>query len=852
VGRADSSQGDTVRLARLTALAAVLAAGALPASAAAAKPRCFGKPATIVVTGKSGHGTKGDDVIVVRRRAGAQVDGGLGTDRICGSPGRDRLDGGGDNDRIDGRAGRDALHGGPGADVLRRRAGDTVEDAGAGDRINGRRLRNVARLRPGVVRPAGARVVDPRHLTVAAGARVARGKTLVVPAGARNPTGAIGRVVSVRRSGRRQAVRLSPLPLDAAYSKLSVRTEGTVGELALSAASKSALKPKFDCKSASGAGPVIEVEADYSKLKFVAEVGNVYGPSLLVMFTGKVRYALNFAFKGQYTCRLKTGQAKIFIPVYGPLGVQIQPAYELTVAQGEFGGTFAWEPRVAYGFFRSRSSGNYDVKELNSEKTVEVYGTAGAELFLGTNIEVSGGGRVGVGGSFGPVASAKARLSSSGWCVSVDAAVRGQLTASADVFFKDWSFAIGTITSPAFELFERCGGGGGGTGGAPGSSPGAEASWNPGPAPAVSLAPGDPVCALSTMPRLSGDGRWLYYAECLSGIARVSLAGGGYGRLPAAPGDEVADPAWPFPNYRYPMAASRDGRYLLVSLERRVNNPSSPYTNFNHDVYRYDAVTEGWQRADVAGAGGTSEYPRAASGGRKPGGISADGRIGVFSTYAPLLSSDRDADIDSYGRDFTAGATERLTFPSCQSGGAGGVALSDDGLTAAFDRCSNSSAGTCNGPNVFVRDRAAGTTSRLTANCGSLLDMSSDGRFVLTSSYPIGGHGLELFDRATGAVAALGPTRTFVTDGAISDDGRYVAYADQPESSNVGPVYRIDRAANSRSRVDTVPQAGERCTYTSWPSFDLSSDGQTVAYAACGVPAGSQSGATRIYLARFG
>lgn len=106
----------------------VLFAGMLP-DAAAARPRCRGKRATVVGTTTADRlkGTSSRDVIVGRAgddridgRGGADlICGGRGDDRVRGAAGADRLWGGpGDNDVINGGANGDRIVGGPGrADV---------------------------------------------------------------------------------------------------------------------------------------------------------------------------------------------------------------------------------------------------------------------------------------------------------------------------------------------------------------------------------------------------------------------------------------------------------------------------------------------------------------------------------------------------------------------------------------------------------------------------------------------------------------------------------------------------------------------------------------------------------------
>lgn len=102
--------------------------GAGPAGAGARVPRCGGRAATIVGTGRRDvlRGTRKRDVIaalggndLVRALGGDDlVCGGPGADRLLGGPGADRLLGQSGGDRLLGQAGRDLLVGGAGADRL--------------------------------------------------------------------------------------------------------------------------------------------------------------------------------------------------------------------------------------------------------------------------------------------------------------------------------------------------------------------------------------------------------------------------------------------------------------------------------------------------------------------------------------------------------------------------------------------------------------------------------------------------------------------------------------------------------------------------------------------------------------
>jgi hypothetical protein len=130
------------RSAALLTTAAMLAAlvvGATGSPAAAARPSCGGKVATIVGTsrGETIVGTTRADVIVARGGDDI-VRGGGGNDVICGGGGADQLVGQGGHDRLFGGAGLDTLYGGAGDDRLDGGAGtDTCyQGPGQGPRVS--------------------------------------------------------------------------------------------------------------------------------------------------------------------------------------------------------------------------------------------------------------------------------------------------------------------------------------------------------------------------------------------------------------------------------------------------------------------------------------------------------------------------------------------------------------------------------------------------------------------------------------------------------------------------------------------------------------------------------------------
>jgi Ca2+-binding RTX toxin-like protein len=112
-----------------TAAVAALALGGLAAVQARGVPKCFGRRATLVGSGKSEtlRGTRGPDVIVAKG-GNDDIRGLGGDDRLCGGRGADFLIGGGGDDRMSAGAGStEALWGGPGNDVMDGGAGDSED-----------------------------------------------------------------------------------------------------------------------------------------------------------------------------------------------------------------------------------------------------------------------------------------------------------------------------------------------------------------------------------------------------------------------------------------------------------------------------------------------------------------------------------------------------------------------------------------------------------------------------------------------------------------------------------------------------------------------------------------------------
>jgi len=299
----------------------------------------------------------------------------------------------------------------------------------------------------------------------------------------------------------------------------------------------------------------------------------------------------------------------------------------------------------------------------------------------------------------------------------------------------------------------------------------------------------------------------------------------------------------------YP-AVSADGRF--VAFDSWASNLVPGDTNDWGDVFVRDRVTGTTERFS------TNDIPFDL-------GISTDGRFVTFTSGASnLVPGDTNGLVDVFVRDRLTGTTERVSVSDSEeqaNGASYGFSISADGKFVSFGSLAdNLVPGDTNGwCDVFVRDRAAGTTERVSVSSAEeqgnwdsdVTAISADGKFVAFQS------------RATNLVPGdtniYGSTDVFVRDtiagttervsvsstgeqgnngsrvGAISADGRFVAFdssADNlvPEDTNgMQDVFVRDRIARTTERV-SVSSAGAQGDFASQWLICISADGRFVAF----------------------
>jgi len=304
----------------------------------------------------------------------------------------------------------------------------------------------------------------------------------------------------------------------------------------------------------------------------------------------------------------------------------------------------------------------------------------------------------------------------------------------------------------------------------------------------------------------------------------------------------------------YP-SISADGRY--VAFWSPGTNLVEGDTNSFIDVFVRDRQAETTERVSVSSAGAQGNWDSDYA------SISADGRYVAFCSGASnLVEGDTNGAADVFVRDREAGTTERVSVSSAGAEGDGGgywPAISADGRYVAFSSgATNLVESDTNGVvDIFVRDRLAGTTERVSvSSAGAEGDyggdyypaISADGRYVA------------FFSEATNLVESdtNGVTDTFVRDrlagttervsvssagaegnGAsywpsISADGRYVAFhadADnlvEGDTNGAADVFVRDREAGATERVSVSTAGAEGNGASYYPS--ISGDGRHVAF----------------------
>jgi Tol biopolymer transport system component len=306
-------------------------------------------------------------------------------------------------------------------------------------------------------------------------------------------------------------------------------------------------------------------------------------------------------------------------------------------------------------------------------------------------------------------------------------------------------------------------------------------------------------------------------------------------------------------------AISANGRYVAFVSEG--TNLVARDTNDAQDVFVRDRITGATTRVSISTRG-----TQANSSSFGPAAISANGRYVAFSSSATNLVAGATGGV--FVRDRVTGTTTLVSVATGGAKANGGEpAISADGRYVAFiSEASNLVAGDTNErPDVFVRDRISRTTTRATVATGGTqangdsygpAAISADGRYVAfgsNASNLVAGDTNErpdvfVRDRVRGtttrASVATGGTqgRLNSLQPSISANGRYVAFGSiagnlvAGDTNDIVDVFVRDRVAGTTTRVN-ISTRGAQAAHTDVDTTRedselpvISADGRYVAF----------------------
>jgi len=296
-------------------------------------------------------------------------------------------------------------------------------------------------------------------------------------------------------------------------------------------------------------------------------------------------------------------------------------------------------------------------------------------------------------------------------------------------------------------------------------------------------------------------------------------------------------------------AISSDGRFVAFISD--ASNLVANDTNSTTDVFLRDRQTGITTRVSISTSGEQandfSDFPLS---------ISSDGRFFAFHSDASnLVANDTNITTDVFVHDNQTGVTERISIASdgTQANGSSFFpSISANGQFIVFTSGANNLVvgDTNNKPDVFVRDRLTGITTRVSINSSGIEanqgaregSISGDGRFVAFSSESTNLMSEEtssldyvyVHDRQTGTTSLI----SVFSDGflmvgrshtpSLSFDGRYVAFEfdDRGDGTPLQEIFVRDRQAGTTTRATRGGSGDEESSFG--PS--ISSNGNLVTY----------------------
>jgi Tol biopolymer transport system component len=335
---------------------------------------------------------------------------------------------------------------------------------------------------------------------------------------------------------------------------------------------------------------------------------------------------------------------------------------------------------------------------------------------------------------------------------------------------------------------------------------------------------------VSFMPSISADGQLVAFVSIASNLVAGDgnatydvfvhdRATGATERASVDPGGGDSD------NSSIHPVLSPDGS--LVVFSSYAANLVAGDTNLCCDVFVHDRASGTTERVSVDSAGVEGDHdchPYVAP------ALSADGRFVGFTSGADnLVAGDTNGWLDAFVHDRLSGLTERISVST--SGAQGNYmsalsSLSADGQIVAFRSGASNLVAHDTNPfwDVFVRDRSAGTTERVSVD--------SSGRQAKADSY-------------WGSLSA---------DGRLVAFGSYAANLVANDTNGAIDVFVHDRSTGSTERVSVDSSGAQADGHSAhWSAPAISADGQVVAFSseADNLVANDTNGARDIFVHEF-
>jgi pimeloyl-ACP methyl ester carboxylesterase len=304
-------------------------------------------------------------------------------------------------------------------------------------------------------------------------------------------------------------------------------------------------------------------------------------------------------------------------------------------------------------------------------------------------------------------------------------------------------------------------------------------------------------------------------------------------------------------------AISANNRF--VAFASNASNLVSGDTNGVWDIFVRDRQMGITERVSISSLGAQG------NGNSNHASVSEDGRFVAFDSYASnLVMGDNNDTYDIFVHDRLNDITERVNLSSTEAQtepySSFDPSISGDGRFVAFRSLApNLVLGDTNLKwDIFVRDRQAGTTQRVSINNSNVqanddsIDsaISSDGNFVVfasTASNLVSGDANDLYDlfvrdRQGGITERIevfgeggGQADYSGLDPCISGDGRFIAFSTYGldslvpgDTNNAADIFVYDRQTETNKRVN-LSSAGVQANYVS-NLASISGDGRFVAF----------------------